>query len=51
MLVKLAGEPLAGVEDLFVALRHHRPGQAVAVDLLRDGARRTVEVRLSAKPG
>lgn len=51
VLVGLAGQPLESVEDLFAALRRHRPGQEVAVELVRDGTTRTVQVRLSAKPG
>jgi serine protease DegQ len=51
VLIKLAGEPLDSVEDLFAALRHHRPGQEVAIELLRSGGRKAVNVQLSAKPG
>lgn len=50
VLIELAGTPLESVEDLFAALRRHRPGQNVTVELLREGARRTVKARLSAKP-
>lgn len=51
VLITLAGESLDSVEDLFVALRHHRPGQEVAIELLRSGGRHTVKVHLSARPG
>jgi S1-C subfamily serine protease len=51
VLVQLAGEPLESVEDLFATLRHHRPGQRVRIELLRSGARRAVDVQLSARPG
>ena len=50
VLVKLAAQPLDSVEDLFAALRRHRPDEDVTIELLRDGARRIVEVQLSAKP-
>jgi S1-C subfamily serine protease len=50
VLVELAGTPLDTVEDLFAALRRHRPGQDVTVELVREGARRSVQARLSAKP-
>ena len=50
VLVALAGRPLENVEDLFAALRRRRPGQDVEIELLRDGARRAVKVRLSARP-
>jgi S1-C subfamily serine protease len=51
VLVQLAGKLLDSVEQLFAALRRHRPGDEVKVELLRDGKRHTVTVRLSAKPG
>lgn len=50
VLVKLAGKPLQTVEDLFAALRAYRPGQKVAIELMRGGRRETVQVKLSAKP-
>jgi S1-C subfamily serine protease len=51
VLISLAGRPLDSVEQLFAALRLHRPGQEVAVVLLRDGKRQSVKVRLSKTPG
>ena len=50
VFIKLAGRPLDTVEQLFAVLRHHRPGEEVRIELLRDGKRHIVTVRLSAKP-
>jgi S1-C subfamily serine protease len=51
VLIALAGRPLESVEQLFAALRLHRPGQTVTVALVRDGKRQSVAVRLSKTPG
>jgi len=51
VLVELAGDALDSVEDLFAALRHHRPGRDVRIELLRNGERHVVSVQLSARPG
>jgi serine protease DegQ len=50
ILVTIAGQPLKSVEDLFGALRQKRPGQTVAIELIRNQKRETVHVRLSNKP-
>jgi serine protease DegQ len=50
VLVKLGSEPLESVEDLFAALRHHRPHETVAIALVRSGAEHVVDVRLAATP-
>lgn len=50
ILVALAGKPLATVEDMFTVLRQHRPGETVKLELIRDGKRMSVDVRLSDKP-
>jgi serine protease DegQ len=48
ILVGLAGRPLNTVEDLFTALRQHRPGQTVKLELIRNGRGETVGIHLSA---
>lgn len=48
ILVALAARPLDTVEDLFTALRQHRPGQTVKLELISSGRRETVEIHLSA---
>jgi S1-C subfamily serine protease len=50
VLVELERQPLDSVEDLFAALRRHRPDQVVGIELLRGGTRHSVKVRLSAQP-
>jgi S1-C subfamily serine protease len=37
-------------EDLFTALRQKRPGETVRLELVREGKRESVDVRLSDKP-
>jgi S1-C subfamily serine protease len=50
ILVAVDGKSLATVEDLFTALRQRRPGETVALELVRAGKHETVNVRLSNKP-
>ena len=50
ILIAIAGKPLTTVEDLFTALRPKRPGETVTLELVRDGKRESVDVRLSNKP-
>jgi S1-C subfamily serine protease len=50
VLVELERQSLDSVEDLFAALRRHRPDQVVGIELLRGGTRHSVKVRLSAQP-
>ncbi len=49
ILVELDGNSLTSVEDLFAALRQHRPGQTVKLELIRNGQGESVDVQLSAK--
>jgi serine protease DegQ len=50
ILVAIAGKPLTTAEDLFTALRQKRPGETVRLELVREGKRKSVDVRLSDKP-
>ncbi|HSC90082.1 MAG TPA: trypsin-like peptidase domain-containing protein [Gaiellaceae bacterium] len=50
VVVVLGGDTIETVENLFAALRRHEPGEAVDVTIVRDGERRTVSVRLAARP-
>jgi serine protease DegQ len=50
VLVSLDGRPLRTVEDLFAELRRLEPGQRVGVELVRDGQRRELTVRLAERP-
>jgi S1-C subfamily serine protease len=42
------GRPVESVDDVYAALERHRPGDVAKVQLLRDGRRVEVEVRLGA---
>jgi serine protease DegQ len=50
VIVRLAGQDVRTVEDFLVELRDHDPGEDVAVDVLRDGDRRSFDVRLTERP-
>jgi S1-C subfamily serine protease len=50
VIVELGGEPVKTVEDLFSQLRRFRPGQKVAVTIVRDGDERDVQVTLDERP-
>jgi S1-C subfamily serine protease len=50
VLVSAAGKRLATVEDLFVALRDHRPGETISLERVQDGTHGTVNVLLSDNP-
>lgn len=50
ILVAIGGKPLRSVEDLFTALRQRGPGDTLALELIRDGKRATVNVHVAAKP-
>lgn len=49
-LVELDGSAIGDVEDLLAALRAHSPGETVRFELVRDGERRSVQVRLGDRP-
>ena len=50
LLLALGGLRLQSVEDLFTALRRHRPGETVEIKLARGGRTQTVKLQLSDKP-
>jgi S1-C subfamily serine protease len=50
VIVGVAGRPVVEDADLGRILAGHRPGQEVEVRLRRDGAERTVTVRLGKRP-
>jgi S1-C subfamily serine protease len=50
IIVRAGGVPVTGVDDLIRVLTGDRIGRAVAVDVLRRGALRTIEVQLSERP-
>ena len=50
MIVSVAGTRLRDDSDLSEAISRLRPGQRVRVEIIRDGDRRTVQVRLGERP-
>jgi S1-C subfamily serine protease len=50
LIVAADGEPVATVADLRDAVTAHEPGEAMTLELYRDGEKRTVTVRLGAQP-
>jgi serine protease DegQ len=50
LLVALDGEPLDTAEDLLGALRRAEPGQAVSLDIVRDGEELTLDAELADLP-
>jgi putative serine protease PepD len=50
-IVAVEGARVADGISLIVAIRTHRPGETIALTVVRDGEERTVEVRLDAKVG
>jgi S1-C subfamily serine protease len=50
VITEVGGLPVVSSSSLVVALRHHRPGDEVAVAFWRDGRRHEVTVTLDAHP-
>lgn len=51
VITAIGDERIESVEDLLTALRHHKPGEQVAVRLLRGGKETEVQVTLGKLPG
>jgi serine protease DegQ len=51
VIVAFDDEPIATVEDLFGQLRRRRPGENVVMTVVRDGARRKLDVTLGGREG
>jgi S1-C subfamily serine protease len=51
VLQGIGDDRIEASEDVLTALRHHRPGETVAVRLLRDGKETTVQATLANLPG
>jgi serine protease DegQ len=50
VIVGLDDRPVRSVEDFLVELREHVPGDDIAVEVVRDGDERSLDVRLSERP-
>jgi S1-C subfamily serine protease len=49
VIVAFGGKPIRGYDDLLVALHGHKPGQTVALTIVRDGKKQQVKVTLSGR--
>jgi len=50
IIVSIAGKSVASSEDMQNALQDKRPGESVDVEIIRQGRRATIPVRLSERP-
>jgi S1-C subfamily serine protease len=50
IIVEIDRTRVSGPDDVTTALEGHKPGDRVAVVVLRDGARKTLTVRLGRRP-
>ena len=50
VIVAIGGEETPTVESLFARLRDFRPGDAISLDVVRDGDRRSVSITLGERP-
>ena len=48
VIVKVADRPIAGADELVVAVRERQPGETVPVELVREGRPLTLSVVLAA---
>ncbi len=48
VIVKVGNRPIAGADELVVAVREHNPGDSVPVELIREGRPLTVSVVLTS---
>ncbi len=49
VVVRVGGRPIAGADELVVAVREHKPGEQVPVELVRQGRPLTVTATLGTK--
>jgi putative serine protease PepD len=49
VIVALGGRQVHSVEDSLAALRQHKPGDRVAVTVLRNAKKKTIDVTLSGR--
>jgi S1-C subfamily serine protease len=50
VIVKAGGRTLSSQDDLGKTIANYRAGQEIALELYRDGRRRTVRVKLGERP-
>ena len=50
VITAIAGEPVAGIDELIAAIDTFEPGDEVTLDVIRDGAEQQVDVQLGDRP-
>jgi S1-C subfamily serine protease len=50
VIVRAGDRRVGAVEDVLAALRERRPGEVLALEVVRQGQRRTLDVRLAERP-
>jgi S1-C subfamily serine protease len=50
VLTAVGKQKIARVEELFAALREHKPGEAVSISYVREGERRIAQVQVTDRP-
>jgi putative serine protease PepD len=51
IIVGVGGKPIQDPSDVAAAIAGQRPGSTVPVEIVRDGVRQTIDVRLGTRPG
>jgi S1-C subfamily serine protease len=50
VITKVQGRPIASADDLSSAIARFKPGETVTIDVVRDGSRRALRVKLGQRP-
>ncbi len=50
VIISVAGRPVRREDDVGAILQHYEPGRTVPVQVIRDGKRRTLQVKLGKRP-
>jgi putative serine protease PepD len=50
VIVGVGGEPIATPEDISLAIESRKPGEQIAIDVVRAGARKSLSVSLGTRP-
>jgi S1-C subfamily serine protease len=51
VIEKIGDTPIESSEQISAAVTKHKPGETVAIQIVRGGSKKTVEVRLATRPG
>jgi S1-C subfamily serine protease len=50
VITKVQGQPIANADDLSSAIARYKPGETVTIEVVRDGSRRDLRVKLGERP-